>query len=234
MENNDFVLGNLIFLEKLPVVKVLTPNNKTSCKYVSKAKYRCFCGNEFITFIKNVKNGNTKSCGCYNTYLTIKRSTKHGGRLKGKVNYLYTCLTNIKIRCLNKNAPNYEYYGGRGIAIHEEWLSSYENFRDWALKNGYKKGLTIDRIDVDGNYEPSNCRWVTKLTQSANQRPKRNQTGFPGVNPNYNKYKATISIDNKSIFLGNYDTKEEAFEVYQKAKEKRDKMYLKRLKKYGK
>ena len=77
---------------------------------------------------------------------------------------------NMRHRCKNQNRPDYKYYGGRGVRVCDEWDCSFENFYSWAINNGYKEGLTIDRIDVDGNYEPSNCRWVTRYTQMNNTR----------------------------------------------------------------
>lgn len=83
---------------------------------------------------------------------------------------LYRLWCHIKWRCLNKNCKQYPDYGGRGIKICDGWLNSYESFRDWALANGYSDELTIDRIDVNGNYTPSNCRWVDNKTQARNKR----------------------------------------------------------------
>ena len=89
---------------------------------------------------------------------------------------LYSRWSGIKRRCLNKNSPAYKNYGGRGIKICDEWKNSFESFCSWAITNGYKKELSIDRIDVDGNYEPSNCRWATLKEQNNNKRTNINLT----------------------------------------------------------
>lgn len=86
----------------------------------------------------------------------------------------------MKQRCYNANRPNYKYYGGRGIAICDEWLNSYQAFSDWAVANGYQEHLSIDRIDTNGNYEPENCRWASMKEQAKNKRSWSN-TGVLGV-----------------------------------------------------
>lgn len=83
---------------------------------------------------------------------------------------LYSIYTSMKSRCYYKRNKEYKNYGARGIVICEEWLNSFEAFYSWAMNNGYKDNLTIDRINVNGNYEPNNCRWVTMKIQNNNRR----------------------------------------------------------------
>lgn len=111
---------------------------------------QCDCGNKKIVEQRNLKTGHTTSCGC--NYYT------QGGKCHTK---LYKILDGMKGRCQYPKNNRYKYYGARGIKIYEKWLD-FKNFEKWAYENGYKDGLSIDRIDVNGNYEPNNCRWVEK------------------------------------------------------------------------
>lgn len=123
---------------------------------------KCDCGNTVLVRSNHLRRGGVLSCGCYNRDII----TKHGG----KHNPLYHTLQCMRDRCYNTNAKEYKDYGERGIKVCDEWLNSYEAFRDWAMANGYRKGLTIDRINNDGDYEPSNCRWTDMKIQCRNRR----------------------------------------------------------------
>lgn len=140
-------------------------------------------------------------------------SEKHGYAHRGQKDSLYNRWVMMRNRCYNKNAKDYPYYGGRGIKVCAEW-DDYENFRDWSMQNGYNEKLQIDRIDTDGNYEPTNCRWVSQYVNEQNRRKfKNNQTGMAGVSyvSKNKKYVTYINRLNKRICLGDYSTLNEAY-----------------------
>lgn len=133
---------------------------------------QCDCGKETTVQSCHLRSGATQSCGCLHMENGYKTTWKKHGDYKTR---LYHIWITMKSRCFNKKDKR---YGGRGITVCSEWSESFEAFRDWALANGYRDDLTIDRIDVDGNYEPSNCRWATKLEQQSNKRTNRLLTAF--------------------------------------------------------
>lgn len=128
---------------------------------------QCNCGNIKIVDLAELtrKRKKTLSCGCYRLNMG---ALKHG-MTKTR---LFGIWDGMKQRCINYNNKTYFRYGFRGIGVCEEWLDNFESFKDWALKNGYKEDLQIDRINNDGNYEPNNCRWVTPKIQSQNRGKK--------------------------------------------------------------
>lgn len=128
----------------------------------------CDCGNEHIVPSGKLVQGKSRSCGCLAREMHIKQLEKHGITTGGKPR-TFVIWNGMKSRCLNPKSVSYKNYGGRGISICNEWMN-FENFHNWALGNGYSDDLQIDRIDNDGNYEPNNCRWITKKENMQNCR----------------------------------------------------------------
>lgn len=124
----------------------------------------CECGTEKVLSSKDVSSGHTKSCGCLQKERASKANKTHGET----GTQLYRAWENMKKRCTNPKSERFKTYGARGIKVCDDWLE-YTNFSKWAKANGYKEGLTIDRIDVDKNYEPQNCQWIPMEEQATNR-----------------------------------------------------------------
>ena len=127
----------------------------------------CDCGKEIVAAEVNLKDGSERSCGC------LKRLKRYGSSLpKTASPKLYGIWVNMNQRCLNVKHKDYKYYGARGIKVCDEWIADFKNFYDWSISNSYKDNehLSIDRIDVNGDYKPCNCKWIPLKEQPKNRR----------------------------------------------------------------
>lgn len=150
----------------LTLIEITEPKIRNNGAKRPMGLFRCECGDEKIKSIDSISTGRIKRCwGCAHKIVGIK-NRKHNN-IKHP---LYRKWQDMKNRCYNKNVDRYNCYGGRGIIVCNEWKNSFQNYFDWCINNGYKKGLSIDRIDVNGNYEPSNCKYVTQVEQGFNKR----------------------------------------------------------------
>ena len=146
---------------KLVYLREAEPYASPKGKHFRQAFFRCYCGVERKLVVSSVKTGVKKTCGLH--------VAKHGAA-KTK---LYGVWTGIKDRCLCENAPAYSNYGGRGIKMCKKWKNNFPKFRKWAVENGYAEGLQIDRINNDGDYEPNNCRFVSRIENNRNTRKSK-------------------------------------------------------------
>lgn len=175
---------------------------------------KCDCGNTKSIRGNLLKNGSIQSCTCLQKERTSQASITHGD----SASKLYRVWYGIKSRCYNRNSSAYKWYGERGIKICDEWMK-YENFKSWSITNGYRIGLTIDRINVNGNYEPNNCRWATVKEQCNNMRKNITIThnGFTltppqwseliGINPQILRWRKSHGWSDEKIITTPINTK---------------------------
>lgn len=162
-----------------------TPNGQTAWKC------QCDCGNITIVRRGNLISGEVKSCGCL-----VKENVHHTHRMSKS--RLYQEWAGIKARCVYKSRTTYNHYGARGIKMCDEWVNSFEAFRDWAFENGYSDNLTIERIDVNGDYCPKNCKWIPFAEQARNRRSCIMVT-HNGKTQNLSDWCAELNLDYKRV-----------------------------------
>jgi len=202
----------IILMESDPYIR---PNGLKQRKVLA----RCDCGNIKSIRLDHIIQGCSLSCGCLQKEITKKLFTKH------ELSYhsLYKAWSEMKNRCYNQKSKWYKNYGGRGIHICDEWKNDAKEFIKWALNNGWKKGLVIDRIKNDEDYSSSNCRFVTYIISAQNKRllMSTNTTGYRGVSwdKSRNKYVAQIGVNKKHIHIGYFNDPLDAAKAYdEKAK----------------
>lgn len=134
----------------------------------------CDCGNYKTVTGNKLRSGNTQSCGC------LQKESRGTGRITHHMtnSRIYTIWLNMKARCFNPKAASYPNYGARGITVCDEWRNSFEEFHRWAEDSGYSDGLSLERKDVNGNYEPSNCSWITPYEQHLNRTDSHKLSAF--------------------------------------------------------
>lgn len=199
--------------DRLTVVKFHSSDGKRvrwECK--------CICGNTSFVIADNLTSGVTKSCGCLKRELTIERKTKHGNYSKPFYRR-YVAMVN---RCNNPDNASYYKYGGRGIKVCDRWLEpdgkGFLNFLEDMMPKA-ETGVELDRIDNNGDYEPSNCRWVTTQQNSFNTRDRGGTSKYKGVSwsTKRKKWVAQITVDGVTKNLGGFVEEKEAALAYNKA-----------------
>ena len=156
---------------------------------------KCSCGKTVEVDAKSLRKGKTKSCGCYRKDATSSRFRKHGATVRDKKTpdyRIYSIWRGMLDRCYRQGNHRYKLYGGRGISVCDEW-HDFATFQRWAMENGYKDGLTIDRIDNQKGYSPENCQWATPLEQTRNRRITRRIT-FMGHTMTVREWASMIGV----------------------------------------
>lgn len=151
--------------KKFNMLTVLSVHHKDESSHVY-VNCVCDCGKHKVLRLSHITSGHTISCGCQGKGYASKN--EHG--LSHKEHRLYSIWNTMRYRCYNKKSEKYKDYGARGIIVCQEWKQDFLSFYNWSMSNGYFQGASIDRINNDGNYEPTNCRWVSPAQQQRNTR----------------------------------------------------------------
>lgn len=175
---------------RLLVLKRVENNKNGQAMYLCK----CDCGKTIITRGNAVQGGHSKSCGCLQKERVSKTFYKHGDSFER----LYQIWADMNSRCVNNHYKYWHRYGGRGIKVCDEWKDEYLPFKEWAISNGYKENLTLDRVNNNGNYEPSNCKWVTRKEQ-ANNRYTNRFIEFNGEIKDMKQWSEAIGMGTKTL-----------------------------------
>jgi len=204
--------GRLVVLEEVP-----TPAGERS-----RWRCACDCGNKVIVSTHDLhKKNNTQSCGCLQREIAAKTKTIHGLARDGAIHPIYSAHSGMIQRCENPNNSRYHRYGGRGITVCDEWHNP-KIFYDWAINNGWSPGLTIERIDNNGNYEPSNCCWIIPAKQASNRHTNDNIT-WHGKTQNLTAWGKELHIPQSRLWARlyrNHWTIERAFTTPTRKQEK--------------
>lgn len=185
--NFDYMIGQKY--GRLTVEKVIYQKGKAT-----RVDCLCECGNRKQIIISDVRSGHTKSCGCLQKESISMVGYKHG--LSAKDYRLYSIWSKVLTRCNNPKTKEYKDYGGRGIKVCDEWQGEHgaENFFEWSYSHGYVEPLTLERIDVNGNYEPSNCKWIPKGEQVNNTR-RTNRYTYKGETLTLNEFAEKYNLN---------------------------------------
>lgn len=132
---------------------------------------KCDCGNTVTRSLISLNRKGNHSCGCVDIERIGNLNKKYTDEQRNS--FLYSTWRGVRQRCLDPKSSHYKYYGEKGISLCDDWLNDYTKFYEWCMANGASEELTIDRIDVNGNYEPSNCRWVDAFVQANNKNQNR-------------------------------------------------------------
>lgn len=177
---------------RLTVVEISGRTNRQQVTW----RCLCECGNYTVVSNTGLQSGNTKSCGCLKHDILIRRNKK--GSDPDKKTRLYRIWQRMKYRCENEQSSDYKYYGGKGVSVCENWKNDFQSFKKWALINGYNDDLTIDRINVNGNYEPSNCKWATMAQQCINTT-KNHFITYKGETHTLSEWSKKFKMDGSKI-----------------------------------